>query len=125
MAAPKQQPLNYKSIALQAGITALVFAAVNHFITPKKGLSAPIRLMLNLPLERMSQFADAVTIANVNNLSWLQSNIDKFDVNDPGSYQNVNQTSLGNCAFVALYSKYDQYREKCLVMLENAKKYLG
>ena len=121
----EKKTIDYKAIAIQAGITAIVFAAVNHFVSPKKGLGVPEKILVNLSLERMAQFADLVTIANVNNLRWLQENLDNIDLSDPSFYQNANKTSIANCAFVALNSNHEKYRAKCLAMVENYKKYLA
>lgn len=123
--AAQTRKIDYKAIAIQAGITALVFAAVNRFTSTKKGLGIPEKIMVNLSIDRMAQFADMATIANVNNIPWLQENLDTIEVNDPNLYTSANKTNIANCAFVALNSSHEVYRKKCRAMLDNYKRYLG
>ena len=115
--------LNYKSIAIQAGITALVFALVNRFMAPAKGLGMPEKLLLNLSMDRMAQFADVVTIANVNNYGFLKEQLGSIDPENTEIFKNGNRTSIGNCAFVAVHSKFPDMREKAALMIANYKKF--
>lgn len=116
---------DYKSIAIQAGITAVVVAVVNKLMTPVVGgLGAGDKLMLqNFSIERMAQFADAITIANVNNLDYLREQFGMLDVTDPMTFKNGNRTSIGNCAYVAIYSKHKEARDLAHQFINNYKKY--
>jgi hypothetical protein len=117
--------MDYKSIALQAGITAMVVAVVNKLMNPVvKGLGAGEKLMLGtFSMERMAQFADMATVVNVNNKAFLDRAFSSIDENDPNFYLSGNQTTIGNCAFVALNTKYPEYRQKATMLLNNYKKY--
>ena len=115
--------INYRAIAIQATITAVVFALVNRFMSSGKGLGAPERLMLNLSTERMAQFADPFTMANVNNHKFLNEQLAPINVSDPETYKNGNRTTIANCAFIATYCKDDKMRAKANEMIENYKKH--
>lgn len=117
--------MDYRTIAIQAGITAIVVAVVNKLMDPVvKGLGAGERLLLNnFSMERMAQFADVTTMANVNNEAFLDNAFSSIDLQNPQTYLTGNKTTIGNCAFVALNSKFPEYREKAKQMLDNYKKY--
>ena len=58
-----------------------------------------------------------------NNENFLRQQFAAVDINNPLTYKTGNRTTIGNCAFVALHSEHDEFRNMALVMLENYKKY--
>lgn len=116
--------IDYKVVAIQAAVTATVFAVVNGmFNSGKKGLGHPVALLASMPLQRQAQFADAITVANVNNVDWLKKQLDSVDVDNPDFYNNANANSIGNCAFLVLHTNNNEVRAKCLKILDNLKKF--
>lgn len=121
--------INYKLIfinaAITAGVSALVVGLVNKFWKNSgSGLGVPMKLMANLPLERQAQFADIVTIGKIRDSDWLRSQLANIDINDPVTFKHMNRSSIGNCAFVALYAEDPEVKSKCLEILRHLKMYV-
>lgn len=115
---------DYKAIAIQAAVTAVIIAGVNWIMKPVTGaLGAAETTLLNFPLENMAQFSDMATKVNVNNENFLRNKFSMVDIDDPITYKTGSKITIGNCAFVALYSKHQEFRDLAMLMLENYKKY--
>jgi len=116
--------IDYKAIAINAAVTAVVIAGVNWIMKPlTQGLGAAEITLLQLPLKSMAQFAQLPIIANVNNAQFLKDTFELVDMNDPATYQTGDKRMIGNLAFVALHTNHQQYKAMALKMLDNYKKY--
>ncbi len=117
------EKIDYKRIISTALLTATTYAIVNYFSQPikKKGLGVDIKMLAHLPPKEQARFADEVTIKNANNNVWLVEQFYNLDPNHPDIYKNINRTSIGNAAFLAVYSNNQEIKAKSLKILENLK----
>lgn len=112
--------INYKAIAVQAGMYALAFTLANRIFAPKSGgMGIASKALAFLPIEQQAKFADALTVENARNEKWLIEQTSNINTDDIASYQNINQTAIGNLAYIALYGVNDEAKRKAFLMLEN------
>ncbi|WP_291866674.1 hypothetical protein [Maribacter sp.] len=120
------EKLDYKAIAIQAGITAIVFAAVNKIFTPtQNAIGLAEKAIAFMPIEHQAKFADSVTVENARDNKWLAEQLSNLDPNDPNIYKDINKTSIGNSAYIALYGSHEGARKKSLRILNNIKTQLA
>lgn len=125
--AVNKSKIDYKELVISAAVTALTVAAVNAIFLSsgsKKGLGMPSRSLAFLPLEKQAKFADIVTAMNVNNNKWLVEQLSNVDITAPDFFKGMNNTSIGNCAFIVMHSKNKDARDKCRIILERFKQHV-
>mgnify|MGYP003402243785 CR=1 FL=1 len=77
--------------------------------------------ILSIPIEEQSEYADFVTVTNVNK-DWLMDNLRDFDIDTHGIAM-INTTSVGNVAYIALNCCDKEVRNNALKNLEKIKEY--
>ncbi len=113
--------LNYKQVAFQAAIYAFAFGMVNKLMAPKKRIGLDMKTLAFLPLEHQAIFADHVTVENAGSSIWLVEQMANQDTEDPNLYKDINKTSIGNLAYIAIHGSNEPARKKSLRILENIK----
>ena len=78
------------------------------------------------PIREQANYADAITIENVNNRDFLEEQVLNIDENDTSLYTNLNATAVGNLAYIAAYNSNNvSARRKAGLILLNYKEYLN
>ncbi len=75
-----------------------------------------------LSLDEQSEYADRVTIMNVNS-RLIEKQIMEYEYETTEDLTYWNTTTIGNLAYIAKYCKNRNVKDKCLVLLNIYKKY--
>jgi len=119
--------INYRVVFINAAISAVATATTMYFInkmfknTGTGGMGIALKTFAFLPLQEQARFADAVTMQKASDHKWLVEQFANIDPSDPNTYKNANMTSIGNCAFIALYGVHEGIKGKCKQLIENFK----
>lgn len=76
------------------------------------------------PIKKQATFADPICKKNVLNEDFLQDQFKDFDP-DNTDFSAWNVTSIGNVAYIALYSKNEDIKAKCLKSINNYQEYIS
>ena len=110
--ASKANAINYKTVAINAAISAIATAATLYFLNrygifkngDTSGMAGVQKAWSLLPANVLARFANQEVMQNANDPKWLVEQFQNLDLENPYFYKNLTKGQVANFAFLSQYS---------------------